>query len=179
MGRQKHSKAARGKLPIGDRGKRSPQNLYLDAQDAMCKDKGWTPRVAAMMQTAFVAAIESGRPLPAEMADELLSAFREVAAGVQAPLFTPSKSPGHREDPFAKVLIGYAVGYLEAVDQGRLEDAAPIRTVATAFDCTERTVRGWRQRYTPRMFAGSMTKQTLESIGKRYRAILKKRIRPY
>ncbi|MGH8766793.1 MAG: hypothetical protein ACREVT_01245 [Burkholderiales bacterium] len=92
--------------------------------------------MASMMRKAFIAALEGGEPLPADMAAELLSAFQQVEAGVKAPLFTPNKSSGHREDPFAKDLIGYAVGYLEAPakDAWRmLRQYEPLQRPSTAL----------------------------------------------
>ncbi len=114
------------------------------------------PEAVAEMQAAMLDALRSGAHLPDEMRVHLALAFEYLCAGVAFDLLTPIKHPGGREPPILKHAQEDGIRYLRWCADGRIADAAPSSTVATAYGVSTATVRNWRtawaDRPTPLLF---------------------------
>lgn len=101
-------------------------------------------------------ALRAGEPLPNEMRVHLAFAFEYLCKGIAYDLLTPVKRPGGREAPIATHAQKEAIRYLRWCEDGRIQDANAVRSVANAYDVEERTVRGWRTKWknnpTPELF---------------------------
>lgn len=154
---------------------------YLDAKCLPTPDGRYTPDAVVGMQQAILGVLRSNDQLPNEMRQDLAFAFEHLCTGIAVDLLTPTKRPGGREPPIAKIMQEAAIRYLRWVDDGRLTDARPIATVAQSFQVAERTVRNWRKswigRPTPSLhddFGQEEVTMIMKATGKQYRRFIPK-----
>ncbi len=124
---------------------------YLDAKwclptvlDEETGEHRYTPEAIGGMQRAILYALRADGPLPEEIRMDLAFAFEEICAGIFSDLLTPVKRGGGRERPIAKHMQADAIRYLRWVEDGRIQDRSPTKTVAEAYEVGERTVRNWQ-----------------------------------
>lgn len=161
---------------------RAAYRRYLDARD-LSRPVGaeWTPAELREMQLAMLDALRSGEPLPDEMRLHLAFAFEYLCDGITFDLLTPIKRPGGREPPIAKRTQDGAIRYLRWCEDGRIADAAAVRTVAAAYGVRDRTVRLWRTAWAakpaPTLHEDYGTDEVAEFMridGRAYRRFVKK-----
>lgn len=121
----------------------SPHTRYLDAACDAGNVGSYTKENILLMQQAMRDALHSRDPLPDEMRSHLALAFEFLCNGFEYDLLTPAVSRGGRENPVAMQAQEAAIRYLRWVGDGRITDQFPVRSVASAYKVTERTVRNW------------------------------------
>lgn len=124
-----------------------PKRRYDDAVSLPTPGGVHTPQAIAEMQLAILEALRSGEPLPDEMRLHLTLAFEYLCAGVAFDLITPVKRPGGRQPPIARHLQAAAIRYLRWVEDGRIDDQAPVSTIAAAYGVSTRAVGYWKSQW--------------------------------
>jgi hypothetical protein len=166
---------------------RDPYAAYLDAktlptvEDPQTGEHRYSAEAVFGMQRAILAALKSEAALPVEIRAHLAIAFEELCAGIASDLLTPLKHAGGRERPIAKHLQADAVRYLRWVEDGRIDDPAPTKTVAAAYGVDARTARNWQRVWhnqpTPPLFeeyGPDMVTALMRISGRAYRRFLPK-----
>lgn len=116
---------------------------YLDAVYLPTPSGQCSARAISEMQWAMLEALRSTEPLPDEMRSRLCFAFENVCAGVFDELLQPLPSPGQPVPPILRHMQEAAIRYLRWVEDGRIEDHQPKKTVAACYGVTEKTVGNW------------------------------------
>lgn len=137
------------------------QAQFHHAMDQSVIDRAAPPETWQRLRLALIAALQDQEKhyyaaynarqlteqiLPAEMAQFLREALRDLAAGDPHPLFAPHPIPsgrGNRHPRRIRTLVDRAVDYLTAVELGLLEDPHPGKTVGEHYGVTVRQVRRW------------------------------------
>lgn len=88
-------------------------------------------------------ALRSDDPLPKEMQRDLAFAYESLLAGMVDDLLKPEILYGARVPLITKHLQKEAIRYLRWVEDGRIDDADPIATVAQAYQLGEKAIEKW------------------------------------
>jgi hypothetical protein len=117
--------------------------------------KEYDPYLIKRMQEGFCEAVDDhnawlrsdleGRQIDQDMLDWLQSAFRDVLGGHKSKFLEPQVSGGGRlkKTDHQKRLIEDAVFYRHCVEQGLIEDKAPVKTIASLYGVSKRAVQTW------------------------------------
>jgi len=158
-----------------------PYERFLRARVKRLEFADWTPEIAAEMQAAFLAALNSREPMPEEMRYELFLAFREVCAGIESPLLAPVRRHGGRQHPIARDLQADAMRYLQWVRASKIADHAPVKTVADTYGMTTTRVQQWQREWKGRELppilpvyrSANFVTALMRTSGKAYRRFIK------
>ncbi len=155
---------------------------YVDARCLPTPNGEYTPEALREMQAAMLDALRSGPDLPDEMRLHLALAFEYLCAGVAFDLVTPVKAPGGREPPILKHTQEDGIRFLRWCADGRIVDATPSSTVATAYGVSTATVRNWRKAWqglpTPPLFEDYGAEQVADFMRISGKAYQRFKLRP-
>ena len=127
--------------------KKRAYERYLEAVDKRIKNERIDDFVTGEIQLSILEALRDhvtwcrnpskSRPLPEEMAFELVIYFRDLVAGFTNIYTTPNKKDkidgSFGRQPDEKICIKHAIKYLRYVESGRIEDDHPIDTIMSNY----------------------------------------------
>lgn len=127
--------------------KRKAYTRYVDAKCLPTPDGKYTSEAMIEMRHAMLDALQSDEPLPAEMQRDLAIAYKSLFAGMVDDLLKPDTKYGTREPLIFEQLRIDAIRYLHWVEDGRIDDADPIATVAQAYQLGKKAIKNWRDEW--------------------------------
>ena len=127
--------------------KKRAYERYLEAVDKRIKNERIDDFVTGEIQLSILEALRDhvtwcrnpskSKPLPEEMAFELVIYFRDLVAGFTNIYTTPNKKDkidgSFGRQPDEKICIKHAIKYLRYVESGRIEDDHPIDTIMSNY----------------------------------------------